>query len=122
MKSESVTCIGCPLGCSITVEMSENGDINAVYGNTCPKGDSYARKEVTSPVRMVTSVVRIEKGELPVVSVKTQTDIPKEKIFVCMEELKKIILKAPVQIGDIAVKDICGTGVPVIVTKQVKAL
>lgn len=120
MNSKSVTCIGCPLGCCVTVDFDANENIRKVSGNTCPKGDSYARKEVTSPTRMVTSVVRISNGEVPVVSVKTASDIPKNKIFACMEKLKEVRMKAPVNIGDVVVENICGTGVPVIVTKEVE--
>lgn len=122
MNSKSVTCIGCPLGCYVTVDFDADGNIKEVSGNTCPKGDSYARKEVTSPTRVITSIVRIDKGEIPVVSVKTASDIPKDKIFACMEELKEVRLTAPVSIGDVAVENICGTGVPVIVTKEVEAV
>lgn len=122
MKVQLITCIGCPLGCSVTVEVDADGKTGKIFGNTCPKGEKYAKKEVIAPSRVVTSIVRIEKGEIPVVSVKTASDIPKDKIFDCMKELKEIALQAPVKIGDIAVHDICETGVPVIVTKEVKAL
>ena len=111
-------CIGCPMGCPLTVTM-ENGEVLSVTGNTCPNGDKYARKEVTDPRRTVTSTVKIKGGVLPVVSVKTATDIPKNKIFDCMKEIDKIEIDAPVSIGDIVIKDVCGTGVDVIVTKNI---
>lgn len=111
-------CIGCPMGCPLTVTM-ENGEVLSVSGNTCPNGDKYARKEVTDPRRTVTSTVRVQGGELAVVSVKTQTDIPKNKIFDCMQEIDKIVMSAPVKIGDIVIKDVVGTGVDVIATKNV---
>ena len=111
-------CIGCPMGCPLTVTM-ENGEVLSVTGNTCPNGDRYARKEVTDPRRTVTSTVRIKDGVLPVVSVKTATDIPKNKIFDCMKEIDKINISAPVSIGDVVIKDVCGTGVDVIVTKNI---
>ena len=38
-----LTCIGCPLGCSIQVTL-ENKEVKEVRGNTCPRGDAYARK------------------------------------------------------------------------------
>lgn len=77
-----LTCIGCPLGCSITVTMNGT-DVVSVTGNTCPRGDAYARKEVTNPTRIVTSTVRVEGGISPMVNVKTASDIPKAKIFEC---------------------------------------
>ena len=81
MESRNLTCIGCPMGCLMTVEM-ENGEVTSVTGNTCKRGDDYARKEVTHPTRIVTSSVYVTGGAIPMVSVKTAHDIPKEKINV----------------------------------------
>ena len=81
MENRDLICIGCPLGCPLTVTI-ENGEVTAVAGNTCPKGDAYARKEVTNPTRIVTSTVCVEGGVAPMVSCKTASDIPKGKIFV----------------------------------------
>lgn len=120
-ETRELICIGCPMGCPLTVEM-ENQEVLSVSGNTCPNGDKYARKEVTDPRRTVTSTVKILGGELAVASVKTQTDIPKNKIFDCMREIDKIEINAPVKIGDIVIEDVAGTGVNVIVTKNVAKL
>lgn len=122
MKTRELTCIGCPLGCAVAVEIEENGQIANVTGNTCKRGDDYARKEVTNPTRIVTSTVRVEGGTSDMVSVKTKTDIPKNKIFACMEGLKGVCVKAPVHIGDIIVENIAGTGVDVVATKEAGAI
>lgn len=115
MDTRNIICINCPLGCPMTVTV-ENGLVTAVTGNTCKRGESYAVKEITAPARTVTSTVRIQGGVLPVVAVRTKTDISKEKIMDCMREINAVTLTAPVKIGDIAIPDVCGTGVPVIVT------
>lgn len=122
MKTRELTCIGCPLGCAVEVEIEENGQIANVTGNTCKRGDDYARKEVTNPTRIVTSTVRVEGGTSDMVSVKTKTDIPKNKIFACMEGLKGVCVKAPVHIGDVIVENIAGTGVDVVATKEAEAI
>ncbi|MEE1007953.1 MAG: DUF1667 domain-containing protein [Agathobacter sp.] len=119
METRNLTCIGCPLGCALTVEM-ENNEVVSVTGNTCKRGDVYARKEVTHPTRIVTSTVRVENGEIAMVSCKTQNDIPKEKIFDIMKEINKVTVKAPVKIGDVLINDVAGTGVNVIATKDVR--
>ncbi len=111
-------CIRCPLGCNITVDM-EDGKIREITGNTCPRGADYVTKELTDPRRTVTSLVRIEGGELPVAPVKTAADIPKDKIGDCIKALKGIRLAAPVRIGDVAAENVCGTGVDVVVTANV---
>ncbi|MCD8020036.1 MAG: DUF1667 domain-containing protein [Clostridiales bacterium] len=121
MEKRELTCIGCPLGCQVTVTM-DNGEILDVTGNTCPRGDKYAREEVTNPTRVVTSIVRVNGGNLAAVSVKTQSVIPKDKIFETLEEIKPVIVDAPVKIGDVIVPNVAGTGVDIIATKNIVAV
>lgn len=118
-ETKNLTCIGCPLGCSIQVEM-ENGKITNVSGNTCKRGDVYARKEVTHPTRIVTGTVRVENGNLPVVSVKTKNDIPKEKIMDVMQSIREICVQAPVHVGDLILKNAGNTGVDLVATKEIQ--
>ena len=49
---------------------------------------------------------------------KTKEDIPKGKIFECVKALKGITVEAPVHIGDVILKDVAGTGVDIIATKN----
>lgn len=121
MERKELICIGCPLGCNLTVEM-EGGQVVSVNGNTCKRGDDYARKELTDPRRIVTSTVPVAGGNLPVVSVKTASDIPKGKIRECLCALKGVTLTAPVQIGDVIVENVADTGVDVITTKSISAV
>lgn len=118
METRELICIGCPMGCPLTVEMN-NGEVISVAGNTCKRGDVYARKELTNPTRIVTSSVIVENGSLAAVSVKTIEDIPKGKIFDCMKALKGVKVQAPVHIGDVIVANVAGTGVDIIATKNV---
>ena len=119
MERRELICIGCPLGCALTVSM-EGAEVVSVTGNTCKRGDVYARKEVTNPTRIVTSTVRVTGGSEAMVSVKTKEDIPKGKIFDCVKALKNVEVAAPVHIGDVLVKNVAGTGVDVIATKNVE--
>ena len=118
MEKRELTCIGCPLGCSITVTMNGT-EIVDVTGNTCKKGDIYARKEVTNPTRIVTSTVQVSGGISPTVSCKTKEDIPKGKIFAVTEALKGVSVNAPIAIGDVVFADVAGTGVDMVATKDV---
>lgn len=118
METRNLTCIGCPLGCAIQVKM-ENGEITEVTGNTCKRGDDYARKEVTHPTRIVTSTVRVTNGNPAMVSVKTEHDIPKEKIMDIMHCINEVQVKAPVHIGDVILENAAGTGVNIVATKDV---
>jgi CxxC motif-containing protein len=121
METRELICIGCPMGCPLTVTM-EAGEVTAVAGNTCPKGDTYARKEVTNPTRIVTSTVMVSGGKVPMINVKTKSDIPKDKIFECVAALKGLTIKAPVKIGDVVVENAAGTGVPIVAAGNVEVL
>lgn len=118
MEVINLICINCPMGCPLTVEMDEN-EVVSVSGNTCKRGEIYARKEVTNPTRIVTSTVRVANGTSDMVSVKTKEDIPKGKIFDCVKALKNVQVEAPVQIGDMIIANIADTGVDVVATKNV---
>lgn len=119
MEVRNLTCISCPMGCPLTVEM-EGSEVVSVTGNTCKRGDIYARKEVTNPTRIVTSTVRVAGGSSEMVSVKTKEDIPKGKVFDCVKALKGVKVDAPVHIGDVVIADVAGTGVDIIATKNVE--
>ena len=121
VTTRELTCIGCPMGCPLIVTM-EAGEVISVTGNTCKRGDVYARKEVTNPTRIVTSTVRVSGGDADMVSVKTKEDIPKGKIFECVKALKSVEVPAPVHIGDVLVKDVAGTGVDIVATKNVESI
>ena len=105
------------MGCQITVEM-DGREVMSVTGNTCKRGDVYARKEVTNPTRIVTSTVKVIGGKADMVSVKTKEDIQKGKIFDCVKSLKGVEVEAPVHIGDVIVPDAAGTGVDIVATKK----
>ncbi len=118
MEKRELICIGCPMGCPLTVEL-EGSEIISVTGYTCKRGDVYARKEVTNPTRIVTSTVKVENGTADMVSVKTREDIPKDKIFDCVKALKGVTVKAPIHIGDVILSNVAGTGVDIVATKDV---
>ena len=97
----------------------KNPDKIEVTGNTCPRGEAYAKKEVTDPTRIVTSSVKVNGGVIAKASVKTANDIPKGMIFDCMKEIRACVVEAPVHIGDVVIENCAGTGVAVVVTKGV---
>ena len=112
---KSLICVSCPLGCPIEVEI-ENGEVTAVTGNTCKRGDAYARAEITNPVRSLTSSVKVENGMYAVVPVKSSAPVPKDKMFDCMKEINAVTVKAPVKIGDVVIENILGLGVDIVAT------
>lgn len=119
MEKIELICIGCPVGCNLEVLM-EDGKVIEIKGNSCPKGKAYGEKECTNPTRIVTSIIKVKYGKIGMVSVKTEEDIPKDKIFQCLQELKGVVVKAPVRIGDVIIENVVDTGVNIVATKNVE--
>ena len=103
---KELICIICPRGCHLKVD----DDFN-VTGNSCPRGAVYAKTELTHPTRTLTSTVRIMSLKEVRLPVKSKEPLPKERIFDAMEIVNKTIVKAPIKIGDVVIKDICSSTV-----------
>ena len=116
--SRTIPCIVCPAGCMIRVT-TKDGRVVSVEGNTCERGEAYARSEAVSPVRIFTSVVKVEGGRSPVVSVRSDRPIPRDKIKECMSLVKDLKVSAPVDIGDILMENAADTGCHIIATSKV---
>lgn len=117
MKKVELTCICCPVGCNVVLEV-EGNQILSVSGNTCKRGDEYARQECISPVRVITASVPVKGGDLRRVSVKTAEPVPKGRMFDVMNAIRTISAEAPVAIGDVLCEDIAGTGVRLVATRN----
>lgn len=117
MEERDLICIVCPRGCRLHIDK----DLN-VTGNFCPRGAVYGKQEVTNPTRVVTSTVRIEGANLAMCPVKTKDPIPKGKIFEVMSSINSVKIAAPVHIGDVIIKDVAGTGVDVVSTRDMEKI
>ncbi len=116
--TKNITCVTCPMGCSMVVELNEKGEIISVSGNTCKRGETYAINECTHPVRSLTTTVKVEDGLYNVVPCKSESPLPKDKIFDCMQVINSTCVKAPVALGDVLVADVCGTDIDIIATNN----
>lgn len=118
MKTKELICVSCPIGCAVTVTLDDNNEVVSVTGNTCKRGDSYARQECTHPERMLTSTVKVTGSRLPVVPVKSAKPVPKELLLDCMQEINRVTVQAPVHIGDVVLANIMNTGVDIVATNN----
>ena len=108
----NLICIICPKGC----HMEADGE--TVRGAGCQRGWAYALKETTHPARVITSTVRLAGSIHPRLPVKTDRDIPKEKIFEAMALLDAVTVQAPVHTGDVVAAKICGTDANWVATRD----
>ena len=101
-------CIKCPRGCVLTV------DDDNITGNMCPRGIDYAKEEQTNPMRIVTSLIKVDGKIVPV---KTSKEVPKAKIDAVVKEIAKIDVKET-NIGAVVLENILGLGVDIVVTGE----
>lgn len=118
MKRQMI-CVSCPIGCTLAVELSNEGEFLSVTGNGCKRGLQYAESECTNPVRVLTTTMRVNGGALAVVPVKTSIPIAKGKMFDCMQVINAEIVDAPIKTGDILINNICDTKADIVATNDV---
>ena len=111
-----LTCIICPRGCAMKIELSEDGTINSVSGNLCPRGKKYAENECTNPMRTLTTTAKCSDGSI--VAVRSESAIPKGKLFEAMERVNTIVVSLPVSVGDVVIEDFYGTKLIATANKQ----
>lgn len=112
---KDIVCIVCPRGCRMKVDTDKN---YKVTGNQCPRGIDYGIKELTNPTRIITSTIKIKGGIHNRVPVKTSDAIPKGMNFECMKIINSLEVESPVVMGQVVAKDILGTGVDIVVTRN----
>ena len=115
-----IVCISCPVGCVLRVTMDKESI--QVVGHQCKLGEKYGEKEVANPRRMLTTSIKVACKEEPsyaMLSVKTNADIPKDRLLDCLKVIKSLELTSPVNFGDIVVENILDLGVDVVATRQV---
>jgi CxxC motif-containing protein len=113
---KNITCIICPKGCDVTVEMVENE--YRISGNKCIRGKEYALNEMTNPKRSICSTVKTIYKEYPRLPVRTDKEIDIKNIFPVMKEINKLKIDHPVHGGEIIVSNILNTGVNIIATSD----
>lgn len=118
-ETREIVCILCPMGCKIKVKI-RNGEVVRIEGAECKRGEDYSMQEVKSPVRDFFTTIRVEGGRMPVLSVRSVGSVPKDMLMPCALELAKIVVSAPVRLGDTIVKNILDLGVDIVATKDVE--
>lgn len=117
--TKELTCVVCPAGCKLTVELDETNTVLSVTGNTCVRGKKYAESEVTHPVRTLTSTVAVMvNGVKQMCPVRVDKPIPKETMFKAMELIRAIKVNAPVKTGDVICADFIEEGTNLLACKD----
>ncbi len=102
METVKIVCIECPIGCNLTV--TKNGEEISVTGNTCKRGEMYAKAEVTCPKRVITTTMRTVDGKI--LAVKTTNPVKKDDVFKLVDKIKNERAPKGAQIGDVLIKNL----------------
>lgn len=112
-----VTCTVCPRGCEIKV-VGQNQKIDSIVGFCCARGKQHAMDEFILPRRIFTSTVILENSEELLLPVRSDALIPKDRLFDCMEVIRKITITSPVNRGDILISNILDLDCNIIACKS----
>lgn len=117
MAEKTITCITCPVGCDILVR-GEGDVITHMEGNRCKRGEEYARNEFAHPVRILTTTVKLEGADSPLLPVRSDKPVPRDLLMPCMREIRNIRIQAPISRRHVIVPDILGTGANIVATGE----
>lgn len=113
-----ITCTVCPLSCDVVLKLDDNNEIVELTGNKCARGKVYATKEHTAPERTLTTIIKARGGVHPLLPVRTTEPIPKEKLKEGMLATAKLVVDAPITMGDVIVEDFLGLGVNLVASRD----
>ena len=120
MPRNEITCIGCPLGCRIEFSLEVDGSIKKISGHQCKQGKEYALTEFQNPVRVLTTTILIEGSGSCLLPVRTDRPVSKDQLKDIMRFLSAIKANPPIEIGDIIIQNILGTGANLVSTRPLK--
>jgi len=116
--NKEIMCVLCPNSCHLKIEYDEfTKEITGLTGHTCKRAHDFALQEIVDPMRTLTFSVLVEHGDLPLVSTRSQDQIPLTDVAKIVAQLKKIRVSAPVRSGDVVYQD---GDMKVIATKNIQ--
>ena len=117
-------CTTCPSECLLTVEVERDADghvaeVRSVTGNNCPRGDKFARQELSCPMRVLTTTVAVSGGDEALLPVRTAEAIPLELHAQAMSLIRGLVVKAPIHMGDVILPNLLNTNIDLIASMDI---
>ena len=117
-------CTTCPSECLLTVEVERDADgavveVRSVTGNSCPRGNTFAHKELTCPVRVLTTTVAESGGDEALLPVRTAEAIPLALHAQAMDLIRGLVVDAPIRMGGVVLEDLLHTGIDLIASMDI---
>lgn len=118
-------CTTCPSECLLTVEAERDDDgsvaaVRSVTGNNCPRGDKFARQELSCPMRVLTTAVAVSGGDEALLPVRTAEAIPLELHAQAMALIRGLVVNAPIHMGDVVLANLLNTNIDLVASLTIK--
>ena len=118
-------CTTCPSECLLTVEVERDADgavveVRSVTGNSCPRGNTFAHKELTGPMRVLTTTVAVSGGDEALLPVRTAEAIPLAFHAQAMNLIRGLVVDSPIRMGDVVLEDLLKTGIDLIASMDIE--
>jgi len=120
-QEKAFICIGCPLGCEVTLTINDNGEVLEFEGNKCKEGEKYVLEEYKNPVRTLTATVLTEGSSQPLLAVRTSKPILKTKLVQSMAVIAGTRAKPPLKMGDVIVPNLLDTGADLVASSDLSS-
>jgi CxxC motif-containing protein len=114
---ETIRCIVCPTGCEIDVKRTPEGEVE-FEGYTCKRGLDYAKQEFFAPKRVLTTTIRVKNGFLPLLPVRVDQAILKEKIEEALNIIARTEVEAPIEMGEVLIENVAGEEANIIASRD----
>ena len=115
---EEVTCIMCPLGCSVEVQI-DGQEVSVKKGCRCKEGMKFVKMEAIFPGRILTTTMKTDIPEIPLLPVRSNKEIPKDQLMTCMGEISRHHVSGALKIGQPVIKNILGLGVDIVACRTI---
>jgi CxxC motif-containing protein len=115
-EKKHFVCVVCPIGCEVDV-VHDGSKIISMEGKKCEKSEEFVSQELIEPMRILTTTVRIQGSRWPVIPVRTDKPVPKRLFPRIMRQLRRVRLQVPINISDVVVGDVLGTGANILATR-----
>lgn len=114
LHKNEIICIMCPKSCVIQMGRTISG-----YG--CERGRETAIAEMTMPKRVLTTTMKVIGGKETLISVRSEKPVDKTILCKAVMECNKFACQAPVDCGQVVVRNVAGSGVNMIASGMVES-
>ncbi len=115
---EEVTCIMCPLGCSVEVQI-DGQEVSVTKGCRCKEGMKFVKMEAIFQGRILTTTMKTDIPEIPLLPVRSNKEIPKDKLMDCMDEISRQKVSGALNVGQPVIKNILGLKVDIVACRTI---